>query len=160
MDKFEKKALERLKTQDNIEVVRQVMLNAKDRSKIVYKEAFRRLVELSSVDSSSEVSSACWRMVHTIEELRRESGRKVWRMNRLRPYIEEHGERAALEYCASNRTDGFQEVLDFGLPEFTAEAIVLGYPEEFSDPLLVEKAQNRLEEAGIDPSQFMANSSI
>ena len=73
----------------------------------------------------------------------------------MRPKIEREGEKAALAYCAMSETDGFTEVLDYGLPEYTAEAIILGYPTEFSDPELQKSAMKRLEEAGIDPSRFV-----
>ena len=89
-------------------------------------------------------------MVHTIEGVRKELGRPVWRMNRLRPKIEKDGEIAALEYCARNRTDGFDEVLKYELAEFTAEAIILRFPDTFTDENLREIARTRLVEAGVD----------
>jgi len=92
-------------------------------------------------------------MVYTIEELRRDAGRKVWRMHRLRPKIDREGERAALEYCASKRTDGFDEVLGYGLPHLTAEAIVLRHPEAFPAEVL-GAARARLIEAGVDLAQL------
>ena len=87
-------------------------------------------------------------MVYIIEEIRRETGRKVWRMHRLRPKIQREGEIAALEYCARTETDGFEEVLGYGLPELTAEAIVLKYPEAFPVETLAA-ARNRLLAAGV-----------
>ncbi len=89
-------------------------------------------------------------MVYTIEEIRRDTGRKVWRMHRMRPKIGKDGERSALEYCARNTTDGFQEVLDYGLPQFTAEAIVLRMPDVFTNPDTRRIAAERLLGAGID----------
>lgn len=64
-------------------------------------------------------------MVHTVEALRRLKARKVWRKPRMRPKIERDGEVGPREYSALNRTDGFDEVLAYGLPELAAEAIVL-----------------------------------
>lgn len=151
----EQRALDHLATQTSLDDVRKLMRNARDISPVVYRAAFERLVELSTQESNDPVARACWKMVHTIEQIRRETGRKVWRMNRLRPKIDREGERAAHTYCARNQTDGFQEVLDYGLPEYTAEAIVLGYPSEFSDADLLEIARERLEASGIDASQFV-----
>lgn len=128
------------------------MTNAKGKSDTVFQAAFRRLVEVSSQEQNDAVARACWQMVHTIEQIRKEAGRKVWRMNRLRPKIENDGPKAALEYCARNRTEGFEEVLSYGLPEFTAEAIVLRMPAHFDDESLQQIARNRLLEAGIDPN--------
>ena len=151
----EKKALDRLGTQTSVDDVQKVMRNARNTSIVVYRAAFKRLVELSTLGASDPVARACWKMVHTIEQIRRENRRKVWRMNRLRPKIEREGAKAALAYCAMSETDGFTEVLEYGLPEYTAEAIILGYPAEFSDPELQKSAMKRLKEAGIEPSQFI-----
>ena len=131
------------------------MRNARKSSPEVFQAAFERLIELSTIEASGSVARACWKMVHTIEQVRRANGRKVWRMNRLRPKIEREGERAALEYCARNKTDGFAEVLDYGLSHYTAEAIVLGYPAEFPDLELQKIASDRLKEEGIDPTRFI-----
>ena len=77
-------------------------------------------------------------------------------MNRLRPKIEREGERAALAYCALNETDGFAEVLAFGLPQFTAEAIVLGYPNAF-DQTVLAAARQRLTAADVDATAYEGN---
>jgi hypothetical protein len=129
--------------------LRAMMRNARGRSEPVHRAALLRLVEVSASDQADPVAHACWSMVFTIEEIRRENGRKVWRMHRLRPKIEKDGERAALEYCARNLTDGFSEVLGYSLPHLTAEAIVLRYPDAFAVDTL-EHARTRLTNAGID----------
>ncbi len=88
-------------------------------------------------------------MVYTVEEIRRDLG-KTWRMNRLRTKIAKDGEQASLEYCARVRTEGFDEVLSYDLPEFTAEAIVLRYPGSFASETL-GIARARLSAEGLDP---------
>lgn len=150
MEKFELQAIERLAKQTSVDDIKRVMKNAREKSPDVYRAAFKRLVEVSSQSVSDPIQKACWEMVHTIEGVRKELGRSVWRMNRLRPKIEREGEKAALEYCARNRTDGFDEVLDYGLAEFTAEAIILRFPEEFPDGELRTVARARLQNAGVD----------
>ena len=150
MDKFEQQAIDRLSHQTSPEEIRRVMENAREKSPLVFKAAFRRLVEASAQNSDDAISKACWEMVHTVEGIRKELGRSVWRMNRLRPKIEKDGEMAALEYCARNRTEGFDEILDYGLAEFTAEAIILRFPDVFTDESLRQIARTRLVEAGVD----------
>lgn len=156
MEKFEREAIERLARQDSAEEIKRVMANAKDKSPLVYRSAFRRLVEISAHTTTDPIARACWEMVHTVEGVRREVGRPVWRMNRLRPKIEREGEEAALEYCARNRTDGFDEVLEYGLAEFTAEAIILSFPHDFRDDELRKTARKRLEDAGVDVEATLA----
>ena len=102
----------------------------------------------------------CWVMINTVEELRREeirrgAGRKVWRMNHLRPKIDREGEVAALEYCALKETEGFREVLGYGLPELTAEAIVLRHPETFGERVR-QVARDRLTREGVTGLPGMA----
>jgi len=69
-------------------------------------------------------------------------------MNRMRPKIERDGEIAALEYCALSETDGFEEIMNYGTPELTAEAIVLRHPRHFS-PAARSAARTRLQHAGV-----------
>jgi len=69
-------------------------------------------------------------------------------MHRMRPKIDKDGEIGALEYCALNETEGFTEVISYGLPELTAEAIVLRFPQAFSLAAR-EAGRKRLEDAGV-----------
>lgn len=143
----ERRALDHIASEDNVENLRQVWENARGKSKLVEKAAFRRLIHLSASHHPGTSEHDCWLMVHTIEQLRRGSGR-TWRMNRMRPKIEREGEVAALEYCALHETDGFSEVLDYGLPEMTAEAIVLRHQARFTSKA-VTAAGDRLAKVGI-----------
>ena len=72
-------------------------------------------------------------------------------MNRLRPKIEREGPTAALEYLALNKSEGFSEVLDYGLPELTAEAIVIRHGEPTFSAKAISEARMRLVDAGFDP---------
>lgn len=155
MTEQERRALAVVEATSSIDGLRRVLVDAKGRSDAVYRAAFTRLVQVSASDHADPVVRAYWEMVHTIEQIRREAGRKVWRMHRLRPKIEREGERSALEYCARNKTDGFGEVLGYGLPEFTAEAIVLRFPEAFSAETLTI-ARERLISAEVDVAAAIA----
>ena len=77
-------------------------------------------------------------------------------MNRLRPKIQREGERAALEYLALHESEGFSEVIDYGMPEFSAEAIVVrhGVPIFSEDAVAMAKA--RLRNRGFDPDELVA----
>lgn len=132
----------------SVDGLRRLRENAKGKSEAVRQAALERLIDVSASAYDDPVARDCWRMIFTVEEIRRDQGRKVWRMNKLRPKIERNGERAALEYCALNKTDGFKEVLDYGLAHFTAEAIVLRHPTSF-DENVRSKALKRLASVGI-----------
>ncbi len=152
MTEAEKKALAAIAVLTDPAKLREMVKNAKNKSPLVEKAAFRQLVSIGAEHEPGSVEHDCWTMVHTVEELRRINGRKVWRMNHMRPKIERDGAVAALEYCALKETDGFSEVLDYGMPEMTAEAIVLRHPEKFS-PQARSAARGRLEGVGFTVSE-------
>jgi hypothetical protein len=144
----ETKALARIESTAGADALRQIAINARGKSEIVEKAALRRLAAISATHVPGTVEHDCWVMVHAVEELRRLNGRKVSRMNRMRPKIEREGEIAALEYCALNQTEGFSEVMDYGMPELTAEAIVLRHRVQFSQAAIAA-ARTRLGLAGV-----------
>ncbi|TBF89178.1 hypothetical protein [Rhizobium leguminosarum] len=148
MTEPEKKALSHIATATDPAALLQMARNARGKSPTVERAALRRLTEVSAAFTPGTVEHACWQMVHAVEALRRLNGRKVARMNRMRSKIEKDGEIGALEYCALNKTDGFDEVMDYGMPELTAEAIVLRHPSNFSSAALAT-AQARLEQRGV-----------
>lgn len=148
MTEPEKKALAHIATETDPAALLQMARNALGKSPTVERAALRRLTEVSAKHTPGTVEHACWQMVHAVEALRRLNGRKVARMHRMRPKIEKDGEIGALEYCALKKTDGFDEVMDYGTPELTAEAIVLRYPSHFS-PAALAAARTRLEQKGV-----------
>ncbi len=126
MTDAEKRALSIIGTLTDETALLKMAENARRaKSTIVERAALRRLSEASAKNAPGTVEHACWQMVIAVETLRRLNGRKVARMNRMRRKIERDGEIASLEYCALKQTDGFDEVMDYGTPELTAEAIVL-----------------------------------
>jgi len=145
---LEKKALSHIAMETDPEALLQIARNARGKLPIVEKAALRRLAEVSAKHNPGTVEHACWQMVHAVEALRRLKGRKVARMHRMRPKIERDGEIGALEYCALKKTDGFDEVMDYGMPELTAEAIVLRHRDHFS-PAALAAARTRLKERGV-----------
>ncbi|RWQ16137.1 hypothetical protein [Mesorhizobium sp.] len=144
----ETKALARIESTTDPAALRQIAINARGKSENVEREALRRLATVSATHAPGTVGHDCWAMVHAVEELRRLNGRKVSRMNRMRPKIEREGEIAALEYCALNQTEGFSEVMNYGMPELTAEAIVLRHRDHFSQAAIAA-ARARLTAAGV-----------
>jgi hypothetical protein len=143
------KALDRIALMTDPKDLRQTLNNARGKSSVVERAAFLRLAAVSAKHAPGSVQHECWMMVHAVEELRRLAGRKVPRMNRMRPKIAKDGEVAALEYCALHETDGFAEILQYGAPELTAEAIVLKFPDHFS-AAAIGAARARLKGAGVE----------
>lgn len=145
MTTLEERALGRVDQLTDPSLLRQMIQNARGRSDALVQAAIRQVVSLSTSHEAGTVEYDCWAMIHTVEELRRLAGRS-WRMNHLRGKIKRDGEIEALRYCASKETEGFREVLEFGLPDLTAEAIVQRHPDVFDD-VVRSVSRARLQEA-------------
>ncbi len=149
MDDTESRAIARISQETDLDNLLNYARNASGKSPAVERAALRRLADVSVNHPLGTVQNACWRMVHIVEAIRQLKGRKVARMNRMRPKIEKDGEIAALEYCAMKETEGFAEIMSYGMPELTAEAIVLRYGSHFSGAAKVA-AHERLARAGVE----------
>ena len=147
----EQRALDYIASCSDPDKIRSIARKAHGKSDHVEKAALRRIVEIESKGTSGTVEFDCWKMILAVEEIRRQVRGRRSPMNRLRPKIAREGERAALEYLALHESDGFKEVLAYGMPELSAEAIVIrhGAP-AFSDKAIAS-ARARLEDAGFDP---------
>ena len=144
MTEDEKNAIVQAERLSDPKRLRQMFRNAAGKSRSVQEAALRRLVTVTTGYEAGTVQHDCWSMVETIEELRHAAGRTVSRMHRMRPKIAKDGEIGALEYCALKETPGFAEIMAFGRPELTAEAIVLRHPAHFSEEALLA-ARKRIE---------------
>ena len=145
----EERALANINACSDPEVLRKFLNNARGKSLQVEKAAFEKIVTLSASEETDDVARDCWLMIYAVEELRRiERGKRV-PMRRLRDKIARDGERASLEYLALHRSDGFQEVLDYGFPDLLAEKIVLKHGTPTFSEAAVNAAVKRLEDAGV-----------
>lgn len=152
----EVQALAVIAASDDADKVRGIARNARGKSALVERAALRRMVVLQSKGEQGTVEYDCWGMILAVEEIRRQIRGRKSPMNRLRPKIEREGERAALEYLALHESDGFTEVLEYGVPELSAEAIVIRHGEPTFSAKAVASARARLESAGYDPDRVAA----
>jgi hypothetical protein len=92
------------------------------------------------------VEEALWQAVHAIEEIRSEDAGKTIRLSYLRRDIEKLGVVAALDKLVSKPgpSERYDDLMARGLPELTAEAVVLRFSDSFSDDA-VARARERLE---------------
>lgn len=149
MDEFEKRALANIAACDDIDALRTILKNARGKSAAVEKAAFAKIVSLSAREQGDEVARDCWEMIFAVEELRYLDRGKRTPMHRLRRKIQTDGERASLEYLALNKSEGFQEVVDYGFPDLLAEKIVLKHGSPTFSEKAVAAAARRLDAAGI-----------
>jgi len=150
MTEAEDRAVQQIAKQTDAKRLRQQAENARGKSELVEKAAIRRLAQIASTHKPGTVEYECWAMINTTEELRRLAG-AASRM-KIRPKITKLREIAALEAAAMSETEGFAELIAFGAPELTAEAIVLRFPQHFT--IQAQSAsRKRLHEAGFEVSE-------
>ena len=147
---LEERAIAGLDQIDDIARLRSTLKNARGKSAEVEAAAFERLITVAAGrESDDPLARDLWKMVFAVEELRRMGGRKVWRMNRLRPVIQDKGAEYALSYCAEHKTDGFNEVVGYGRPDLLAENIAIRHAARLPSSV-VEAARRRLADHGVE----------
>jgi len=136
---------------DDPEALRNLMANARRLgSDQVYRDAFRRLCEVEARQHAGEVEIAFWKAIYAAEALRTEANNRTTLLSRTRQKIVKDGIVKTIEDLARRKqpSPGFKILVDGGLPELTAEYIVLTFPERFSDAALTT-ARTRLTEYNI-----------
>lgn len=113
--------------------------------------AFRRLLEILPEETPGSIEHDFWKTIHAFEEVLRDERGKTVRLSRTRQKIARVGVKQTLIDFATSKapTDGFNMLIERGLPELTGEALVLKHSEHF-DPAVLDAARSRLEGAGVD----------
>lgn len=117
----------------------------------VEEAAFRRLVEVLPEETPGSIEHDFWKTIHAFEEILRDERGKTVRLSRTRQKIDRVGVRQTLvDFAVSKKpTEGFDMLIQRGLPELTGEALVLKHSAHF-DGQVVEAAKARLVAAGVD----------
>jgi len=113
----------------------------------IVKDCRRKLFKLAGRNYDDPFERHCMEGLAVYEEcLTAKNGRRTM-ASRTRLQIKEHGLAETYRRQVMKPTDGFTTLMDFGFPEYTAEAIVLKFPEKF-DVELVKISRERLIEHG------------
>jgi hypothetical protein len=117
--------------------------------------AFRRLVEILPQEAPGSIEHDFWKTIHAFEEILRDERGKTVRLSRTRQKIDRVGVmRTLIDFAVSKTpTDGFNMLIERGLPELTGEALVLKHASHF-EPVVLEAARSRLEGAGVDTARL------
>jgi hypothetical protein len=151
MTKHEQAALDHIAKLDDASSLRTMMLNARAKgSTTVYQAAFRRIAELVPDETPGSLEHDFWKTTLAYEQLLTEKNGRTTRASRLRQKVARAGIVQTMEdLCtAKSQSEGFKLLVAQGMPELTAEWIVLAHSGSFSDRA-VEAARARLEKAGI-----------
>jgi hypothetical protein len=123
----------------------------------VAEAAFRKLISIVPEEAPGTVEHDFWQTINAFELTLSDERGKTTRLNRTRQKVERVGVCQTLTDWAlsKKRTEGFEMLLERGMPEYTGEAIVLRHPINFKEDVR-SAAKRRLQEAGLDPADFAA----
>ena len=133
--------------------LRSLMDNAKRLGRQdVWNDAFRRLCHLQGLDQSDPLHCAFYQTLAAYEQLLTEKNGRNTPASRTRQKLRNKGVVQCLEDWAVSRvpTDGYNLLIQQGMPELTGEYIVLRYPNRFSERAQVA-ARDRLSKSGVAP---------
>lgn len=113
--------------------------------------AFRRLISLVPSEQPGTVEHDFWQTIQAFEFTLSDERGKTTRLSRTRQKVVRVGVIETLKDWAlsDKKTEGFEMLLERGMPELTGEAIVLRHPDKF-DAKVQAAARERLTAAGID----------
>jgi len=132
--------------------LRRFMENAKRlKADTVYDVAFNRLIDILPEADPGTVEHDFWRTIHSFEQMLLEERGKTVRLSRTRQKITKVGVMKTLNDLALGKkpSEGFEMLMERGLPELTAEAVVLRHTDAFEEKVTAA-ARERLEGAGVD----------
>ena len=137
----------RLKTPEDCE---QFAKNVEAEHPDLAKAARRRAVELRALKygAKSDVEREALQCIYAFEEARSQETGKRARANRTWQSIKNNGILPTVDKVVSRRraTEGYDSLVAAGLEDFTFEAVVLKYPDHFSEEA-VKQAKLRLGDA-------------
>ena len=139
-------ALNGIERMDDPTRLRNLIANATRMERPVVRDAaFRRLAAVQSDAVEGTVEDALWQAIHAVEEVKRERSGKTIRLSYLRRDIEKLGIVPAIDKLVSKPgpSERYDELTARGMPELTAEAVVLRFADEFSEDA-VARSRERL----------------
>ena len=126
--------------------------NARDQNASdVADAAFRQLISIVPSEQRGTVEHDFWQTVHAFEHTLLEERGKTTRLSRTRQKVSRVGVVQTLKDWAldKKKTEGFEMLLERGMPELTGEAIILRHPDKFNANVQAA-ARERLRKAGVD----------
>ncbi len=131
--------------------LRNLMQNARrlDRDDI-YWQAFRRLCSLEGMIYDDPLERDFYDVLNAYEELLTLKHGRTTKASRTRQKLANKGvEQCLIDWAVGAPTDGFKLLIEKGLPELTAEYLVVKYEKRFPQRA-VEAARRRLTDHGVN----------
>jgi hypothetical protein len=117
----------------------------------VERAARLRLYEILPSATPGTLEYDVWQSIYALEDLESTKKGKTIRLQRTRTMIRDKKEAGTVTHLVMKKTAsaGFHMLLEYEIPSFTFEALVLKHPDQF-DGAVRRAAQTRLKEAGVD----------
>ena len=127
----------------------QLAKNVRDKYPDLAREARRRAIELRAIahGNKSGVEIELLKALYAYEEVLSEKNKRRTRASRTWQMIDRHGIIGAAERAVDRKIEatGYKVLVEMGMHDLTFEAVIVRYPEAFSQEV-VERAKSRLEE--------------
>lgn len=112
-------------------------------------QARKRAIEIRATEygSTTQAEKECLQAIYAYEEvLSKKNGRRT-RATRTWQMIKRHGILTSAERAVNRQTEttGYKALAEMGLQEFAFEAVILRYPDMFSEEA-VERSRQRMKE--------------
>ena len=145
------KLLDTISRKTDPDELRLLMARAKEKGiKEVHEAAFRRLVEVLPAAAPGTIEHDFWKSITAFEEILTAERGRTTRLGRTRQKVQRVGVAQTLsDWATGGASQGFDMLIDLGLPELTGEAVVLRHSDQFEQPV-VAAARERLHGAGHD----------
>jgi len=116
----------------------------------VYRGAFRQLCRAEERDMEDPLEAEFAGVMRALEQALTEQNGKTTRLSRTRQKLARAGVRKTLADLAvkPKPSEGFLKLIEFGMGDMAAEALILKYSDQF-EPEVVEAARKRLDAFGI-----------
>jgi hypothetical protein len=148
--------LESIAKCDDPQALRRWIENAREKNADeVADAAFRRLVSIVPSEEPGTVEHDFWQTIQAFEFLLSEERGRTTRLSRTRQKVTRVGVVQTLKDWALDKkqTQGFEMLMERGMPELTGEAVVLRHPDNFEADVQAA-ARDRLIRAGVNVNQL------
>lgn len=116
----------------------------------VYWAAFKQRCSLEGTDMSDPLERAFADVLNAYEQLLTEKNDRTTRATRTRQKMKNKGvHQCLLDWAMGSATEGFKLLIENGLPELTAEYVVIRHKDHFPSEV-VEAARQRLLAVGVE----------
>jgi hypothetical protein len=123
----------------------------------VHRLAFRRLCSLEGANFDDPLERDFYDVLNAYEELLTEKNGRTTKASRTRQKLKNKGVRQCLiDWALGQPTDGFELLVQKGMPELTAEFLVVKYASDFPHDI-VTAAQRRLCDHGVMSHSGLGN---